>query len=132
MHVTRKKVLIVDDNPMNLKLLQIALNNRDLDIVSAGSAEDALALIDKTPPDLILLDIRLPGMDGLELSRRLRARPETRSVGIFAVTAYASPEEEERAFAAGCDRFIRKPINTRTLPKMVTRFLDAADAGNTK
>lgn len=116
-------ILIVDDNPDNLKLLRFLLIKHGYDIRAAASAEAALEVLKTFRPLLILLDVQLPGMDGLELAARLKADPATRDILIIAVTAYAMKGDEERALAAGCDGYVAKPINTRTLPALVAEYV---------
>lgn len=116
-------ILVVDDNPTNLKLVTFVLRARGYDVRTASSAEHALAVLDGFAPRLILMDIQLPGMSGLELTRALRAAPATRDVAIVAVTAYAMKGDEQRALDAGCDGYIAKPIDTRALPDTVARYL---------
>src|SRR5215470_14805989 len=106
-------ILIVDDNPTNLKLMRVLLGKEDYEIRTAETAEEALGLLDSFQPKLILMDIQLPGMDGLELTRRLKASPKTHNVIILAVTSYAMKTDQERALAAGCDGYVTKPIDTR-------------------
>jgi len=120
-------ILIVDDNPMNLKLAQVLLASQGYEVRTAVDAEDALALLRGFTPRLILMDVQLPGMDGLELTRRLKADPALRSVIILAVTSYAMKGDDERILAAGCDGYIAKPIDTRRLPEQVAEFLRAAE-----
>ena len=122
-----RHVLMVDDNPMNLKLLRVTLGGRGYRLGSARSAEEALALLQADRPDLILLDIQLPGMDGLTLARRLRSDPATRHIGIIAITSLASAADEQRALEAGCDTFVRKPIDTRSLPLLGAQALGSVD-----
>lgn len=121
-------ILIVDDNPLNLKLARIVLETEGYVVKTAVDAEEALRILAKQVPELILMDIQLPGMDGLELVRRLKAAPETARVVILAVTAYAMKGDEEKAIAAGCDGYIRKPFDTVTLPDVVSRYLPRAGA----
>ena len=121
-------VLIVDDNPQNLKLARLLLIAEGYDARTAVDAEHALTLLEEFRPRLILMDIQLPGMDGLELTRRLKARPETQKIVIVALTAYAMKGDEEKARAAGCDGYIAKPIDVRTLPGAVARYLQGAGA----
>jgi CheY-like chemotaxis protein len=121
-------LLIVDDNPQNLKLARLLLVAEGYDARTAVDAEHALAVLAEFTPRLILMDIQLPGMDGLELTRRLKARPETQSIVIVALTAYAMKGDEEKARAAGCDGYIAKPIDVRTLPHAVAQYLQAAGA----
>lgn len=116
-------ILIVDDNPSNTKLLAFLLQSRGYDVRTAANAEDALSAIAERPPRLILMDIQLPGMDGLSLTRQLKADPATRDISIIAATAYAMKGDQERALAAGCDGYITKPIDTRKLPVDIARFL---------
>lgn len=109
-----EQILIVDDQPMNLELAEALLEPEGYELRSARSAAEALDVIaGGFLPRLILMDIQMPGMDGLELTRRLRADAQTRDVLIFALTAYAMVGDEERALAAGCDGYIPKPIDTR-------------------
>lgn len=119
-------ILIVDDNAINLELLRAVLEADGYDIRAAMSAEEALAALVEPRPRLILMDIQLPGMDGLELTRRLKADPETRDILIVAVTAYAMKGDEEKAREAGFDGYITKPINTRTLGAVVASYLAGA------
>jgi CheY-like chemotaxis protein len=123
-------ILIVDDNLMNLKLVRVMLSSEGYDVHTAGDAEEALGVIEQRRPSLILMDIQLPGMDGLELTRRLKAEAATRGIVVVAITAYAMKGDEQKALAAGCDGYITKPIDTRALPDLVARYLSskAADA----
>jgi CheY-like chemotaxis protein len=122
-------VLVVDDNPQNLKLARLLLITEGYDARVAVDAEQALTLLEEFTPKLILMDIQLPGMDGLELTRRLKAAPETRGIVIVALTAYAMKGDEEKARAAGCDGYIAKPINVRTLPHAVAEYLRLGPSG---
>jgi CheY-like chemotaxis protein len=115
----------VDDNPTNLKLVAYVLTSRGFDVCTAVDADTAMAAILAKKPRLILMDLQLPGIDGLELTRRLKAEAGTKDVVILAVTAYAMKGDEERARAAGCDGYVAKPIDTRTLPDVVARHLGA-------
>jgi two-component system, cell cycle response regulator DivK len=121
-------LLIVDDNPQNLKLARLLLVAEGYDARTAVDAEHALAVLADFTPRLILMDIQLPGMDGLELTRRLKATPETQKIVIVALTAYAMKGDEEKARAAGCDGYIAKPIDVRTLPHAVAQYLQAGGA----
>jgi CheY-like chemotaxis protein len=124
-------ILVVDDNPTNLKLLSYLLSSKGYEVRTANDAEQALSMLESGTfrPKLILMDIQLPGMDGLELTRRLKASPDTRDVIILAVTAYAMKGDEERTRAAGCDGYIAKPIDTRTLPKVIADHLSGGAKG---
>jgi CheY-like chemotaxis protein len=117
-------ILIVDDNPVNLKLLRITLVVAGYDVQTAIDAEQAMSVLASFCPRLILMDIQLPGMDGLELTKRLKAAPATRDAIVLAVTAYAMKGDEQRALAAGCDGYVTKPIDTRTLASLVAQSLE--------
>ena len=119
-----KTILIVDDNPVNLKLIRILLVAEGYDVHTAGDAEEALRVLQDLRPRIILMDIQLPGIDGLELTRQLKANPLTRDIRILGLTAYAMKGDEEKIMAAGCDGYIAKPIDTRTLPGVIQRYLD--------
>ena len=120
-------VLIVDDNLANLKLVRILLAAEGYDVRTATDAQEAMDVIRGARPRLILMDIQLPGMDGLELTRRLRADPRTRDTLIVALTAYAMRGDEQRAREAGCDGYIPKPIDTRALPGVIAGYLAGED-----
>src|ERR1041385_7265563 len=107
------KILIVEDNPASLKLVAEVLESAGMDVVRAVSAEDALALAEKFPADLVLTDIMLPGMNGLSLTRKLKAAAGTRNIPVVAMTANLL-YDDELARAAGCEAVLAKPINTRT------------------
>ena len=116
-------ILVVDDNATNVKLLTFLLQGRGYEVRAAADAERALATLSEFRPRLILMDIQLPGIDGLTLTRQLRADPAMRDVLIVAVTAYAMTGDAERAIEAGCDGFISKPIDTRAFPAEVASYL---------
>jgi two-component system, cell cycle response regulator DivK len=117
-------VLVVDDNSQNLKLVRVLLRTEGYDVRTAVDAEEALGELEAFMPRLILMDLQLPGMDGLELTRKLKADPARRSITIIALTAYAMKGDEEKARAAGCDDYVAKPIDIETLPRMVRQHLD--------
>ncbi len=120
-----ESILIIDGNLMNLKLVRVVLTGEGYDVRTAGDAEEALAALRDWRPDLILMDIQLPGMDGLELTRSLKADRATRDIIIVAITAYAMKGDEEKALNAGCDSYLTKPIDTRTLRGVVAHCLRA-------
>jgi len=122
-----ERILIVDDNATNLKLVAYLMKANGYDVATALDAESALEALRATRPDVILMDIQLPGIDGLELTRRLKADPATRDIVIIAVTAYAMKGDQDKAFAAGCDEYITKPIDTRALPETIARHLARRD-----
>ena len=119
----KPRILVVDDNPTNLKLVSDLLEWSAYEILKAPDAEQALEAIRKSPPDLILMDIALPGMDGLTLTRKLKADEATKHICIVALTAFAMNGDEQKAFDAGCDGYISKPIDTRKLPQQVALLL---------
>ncbi len=119
-------ILIVDDNPANLKLARVLLMSEGHDARTAPDAEQALKVLQTFRPRLILMDIQLPGMDGLELTRLLKADPKTQGIVVVALTAYAMKGDEERARAAGCDGYIAKPIDVQKLPAQVSQYLAGA------
>ena len=116
-------ILIVDDNPTNLKLVAYLVRANGYDVDTAIDADAALAAIRTRRPALILMDLQLPGVDGLELTRRLKTDPGTRGIVIVALTAYAMKGDLEKAVAAGCDDYVTKPIDTRKLPELIARHL---------
>jgi two-component system, cell cycle response regulator DivK len=117
------RVLVVEDNRVNLKLITYVLEEAGYEVLQATDAAEALAIVRATKPDLILTDISLPGMDGLTLARILRANEQTREVCIVAVSALGSRADRQRASEAGCDAYVTKPIDTRTLPARISELL---------
>lgn len=118
-----ERILIVDDNLTNLKLARVLLASEGYEVQTATDAQEAKTSLKTFLPRLILMDIQLPGMDGLELTRQLKADGQTRQIVILAMTAYAMKGDKERVLAAGCDGYIPKPIDTRTLPQVVAEYL---------
>lgn len=116
-------ILLVDDNPTNMKLVLFLLSARGYVVRTAANAEEALDVLRNFKPVLILMDVQLPGMDGLTLTRQLKADPATSGIIIVAITAYAMKGDEEKARAAGCDAYVTKPINTRALPGTIEQLL---------
>jgi CheY-like chemotaxis protein len=123
--MNNSRILVVDDNPTNLKLVSDLLEWSGYEILRAGDAEEALRVLRTSMPDLILMDIALPGMDGLTFTRQLKSDSSTKHIRIVALTAFAMKGDEQKAFAAGCDGYIAKPIDTRTLPDQVARILES-------
>jgi len=128
--VAGEPILIVDDNPTNLKLARVLLAGEGYEVKTALNAEEALTALAEFHPRLILMDLQLPGMDGLTLTRKLKADPATRDIVILALTAYAMKGDDERAAQAGCDGYVPKPIDTRALPKVVAEYI--ARGGNSR
>ena len=116
-------ILIIDDNPANLKLARVVLSTEGYLVQTATDAAEALKVLEKFTPRLILMDIQLPGSNGLELTQKLKSDPRWRSVVIIAFTAYAMKGDEEKAKAAGCDGYLTKPISIKTLAKVVGDYL---------
>lgn len=123
------RILIVDDNPINLKLACDVLEMEGFNIERATRAEQVKAVIERIELDLILMDIELPGTDGLTLTRQLKADPATRSIPVVAVTAYAMKGDDQKAMEAGCEGYITKPIDTRKFGDQVRAFLNRPEKG---
>jgi CheY-like chemotaxis protein len=121
--MTREPILVVDDNPLNLKLTRVVLAGEGYDVRTAMDSDETFAMLRSFRPRLILMDLQLPGMDGLELTRRIKADPATAGIPIVALTAYAMKGDDERARSAGCDGYISKPIDTRSLAGVVKTYL---------
>jgi CheY-like chemotaxis protein len=120
-----EQVLVVEDNPVNARLMSFVLSRKGYDVRVAENAQQALVQIARARPRAILMDLQLPGMDGLELTRRLKAEPATSDIVIIAVTAYAMKGDEERALAAGCDGYVSKPIEKTVLFDLLAKGLAA-------
>jgi|SRR5450759_4306088 len=116
-------ILVVDDNDAGLLLVRAVLELDGFRVDSAGSSEEVLERLNARVPDLILMDVQLPGQDGLSLTRQLKADPATATIPIVALTAHAMAGDREQALAAGCSGYISKPIDTRTLGAQVRQFL---------
>jgi two-component system, cell cycle response regulator DivK len=123
-------ILIVEDNPTNMKLSTFVLESADHTVISATDAEIGLALARARHPDLILMDIQLPGMDGLEATALLKADETTRGIPVIALTALAMKGDEERIRAAGCDGYIAKPLDYKELLLAVKTSLEAVGKGS--
>lgn len=119
-------VLVVDDNALNIRLVQATLQSQGYTVLAAGSVPEAEDLLRQSLPDLILLDVQLPGVDGLTFARQLKAAPDRQEIPIIAVTALAMPGDEARAREAGCDGYISKPFRPDTL---IERVRDTLNAG---
>jgi two-component system, cell cycle response regulator DivK len=118
-----KRVLVVDDNAVNRRLLQVLLRSRGYEVCEAASAPEAFATLVEKPSDIILMDIRLPGMDGLTATRKLKADPATRDIPIVAVTSYAMKGDEEKAREAGCCAYVTKPVDKTLFLETVASVL---------
>ena len=117
------RILVVDDNATNLKLVSDLLAFEGYEVLKAMDAEAAQVILAASLPDLILMDIALPGMDGLTFTRLLKADPRTSHIRIVALTAFAMKGDDQKAIDAGCDGYITKPIDTRRLPLILAGIL---------
>jgi two-component system cell cycle response regulator DivK len=113
--MTASRILLVEDHPLNRELAEAILMRAGYEVLVAPDGETGLATAHSAHPDVILMDIELPGLDGLEATRRLKADANTRAIPVLALTAYAMRGDEERARAAGCDGYLTKPIDRQTL-----------------
>jgi len=118
-------VLVVDDNVINLKLVCDLLECAGIEVSRAEDAQSARSALESLRPNLVLMDIGLPDMNGLELTRRLRAEARFRTLPIIALTAFAMKGDDRKAFEAGCNGYITKPIDTRTFVKQIEHFLQS-------
>jgi two-component system, cell cycle response regulator DivK len=130
--VTPRRILVVEDNPLNLKLVRDVLQYAGYDVIEAQSGEEGVRAAQADPPDLVLMDLQLPGIDGTETLRRLRQGSLGRDVPVVAVTAFAMAEDRERASLAGFDGFVEKPISVRELPGQIEAFLSGASEATGK
>lgn len=118
-----KKILIVEDNPQNMRLIKMALSAERYTLLEATNGEEAFEVARKERPDLIIMDIQLPKMSGLEVTRKLREIPEFSRTPIVAITAYAMKGDEEKALDSGCNAYLSKPISARDLPNRIAKML---------
>ncbi len=125
-----ESVLIVDDTPLNLKLLALLLTAKGFAVKSAITAEAALGMLETYDPVLMLLDLRLPGMSGIDLCKVLRANPKYDRTVLVAVTASAMKGDDEKAFAAGFDGYVTKPVDTRAFPGVIADLMARKRAGS--
>ena len=121
--MTANTILIIEDNRLNLELATDLLEAKGFNVASAQTAEEGLRLAREILPDLVLMDISLPGMDGLCATKALKADPATRHLTVIGLTAHAMKGDEEIALRAGCDGYLTKPINTRTFVATITDFI---------
>jgi CheY-like chemotaxis protein len=123
--MTRIRALVVDDNAINVDLAAFVLNAQGFEVAIAGSAVDAIARAHSFHPEVILMDIQMPDVDGIEAVRRLRADPATRGAVVIAFTAYAMKGDEQKLLAAGCDGYIAKPIDIASFGQTVRMHVEA-------
>ncbi len=117
-------ILVIEDNLLNMKLFRSLLTLGGYQVMEAEDAEKGIILASLYLPDLILMDIQLPGIDGLEATRKIKEKPETQKIPVVALTSYAMPGDESKAYEAGCSGYITKPINTRTFMESVNGYLN--------
>lgn len=117
-------ILVVEDNPANMKLATLLLSKAGYNVLQARNAAEGIQQATEKTPDLVLMDIQLPGMDGLTAVKLLRENPTTRDLKIIALTAFAMKGDEERIIAAGCDGYVAKPIQYQTFLKTVASMLE--------
>ena len=125
----KQKILIVEDNPMNMRLIEMILKSDNYTLLKATDGEEALEIATREKPALVLMDIRLPKVSGLEVVRKLRGDAQLSHTLVIALTAHAMKGDEEKAIEAGCDSYVSKPIDTRRLPKLVARMLSLQQQG---
>ncbi len=119
----KTKVLIIEDNEQNLYLLNFILEKNGYEVIQAGDGPKGIGIAKKNIPDLILLDIQLPVMDGYAVARELRKIPETKAIPIIAITSYAMSGDREKALEAGCSGYLTKPINPETFISSIEEYL---------
>ncbi len=122
-----KRILVIEDNPLNLELVTDLLEAAGFAVIPARTAEEGLRLVRQVEPDLVLMDLTLPGMDGLVATQLLKADPTTRHLPVVALTARAMKGDEAIVLGAGCDGYLTKPIDTRTFAGTVSDFIAAAN-----
>ena len=124
----RHLILVVEDNELNLKLVRDVLSHAGFDVIEATTGERCVELAAECGPDLVLMDLQLPGIDGTETMRRLRSDPRTHEMPVVAVTAFAMAEDRAQALSSGFDGYVAKPISVRELPSQVRSFLPGGPA----
>jgi CheY-like chemotaxis protein len=118
-----ERILVIEDNPLNLELVRALLQKLGYVVLDSGTAEEGIERAKAEQPHLILMDVNLPGMDGLTATTMLKAEPATRHIPVVALTAHAMKGDDQRVQTAGCDGYMTKPIDTRSFPAVVARFL---------
>ena len=120
------RVLVVEDNPLNMELVTDLLELEGFEVLAAMTASDGIKLAETHVPNIVLMDIALPDMDGLAAAKLLKANPKTRNIPVIALTAHAMSGDEEKALAAGCDGYITKPIETKTFAERIGGYIRQA------
>ena len=119
-----KRILLVEDNEVNMRLVKLTLKNQNYEFIEATNAEDAIDLAEQHRPDLIILDIQLPKMDGYEVARVLKTKDSIKNIPIIALTAHAMKGDEERVLSSGCDAYVSKPLDTNKFRGLVKSYLE--------
>lgn len=127
--MSNEKILLVEDSPLNRRLIEAVLKPRGYRVLVAEDGQQGIDIATAELPDLILMDVQLPGVSGYDATRILKSRPETRHIPIVALTAHAMTDERDRAVAAGCDGYIVKPIDTRAFPDQLREYLPRPEPG---
>lgn len=128
--MSASRILVIEDNPANLELVTDLLELAGHTVHSAAAAEPGMEIARREQPDLILMDVSLPGMDGLAATRALKADPRTQAIPVVALTAHAMRGDEQLAREAGCHAYLTKPIETRTFPGRIAALLAACRVGS--
>lgn len=115
--------MVVEDNEKNRKLMRVVLKSKGYAVIEAATGEEALNLLKNQKPNIILMDIQLPGIDGLTLIKLIKADAMTKEIPIIAVTAYAMKGDEQKILETGCDAYVSKPINTQELPLIIEKYI---------
>ena len=118
-----KRILVIEDQEDNRTIIRDLLTANDFEVVEAVTGEEGVAAAAREKPDLILMDIQLPGLDGYEATRQIKANPDVKETPIIAVTSYALSGDDKKAFAAGCDGYVTKPFSPRELLAKIKEFL---------
>jgi CheY-like chemotaxis protein len=126
--MSERRILVVEDNERNLKLVRDILQFEGYDVMEARTAEDGVTLATERLPDLVLMDVQLPGMDGVQALHQLRRSSATASIPVVAVTAHAMKDDRARLLDAGFDGYLEKPISARALGDQVREYLDGREA----
>jgi len=119
----KEKILIVEDNPPNMRLIEMVLRDKGYTLLKATDGDEALEVAFRELPDLVIMDIQLPKLSGLEVTKKLRETPAFSHIPIIAITAYAMKGDKEGIIESGCDAYVSKPINTRELPGVIAEML---------
>jgi two-component system cell cycle response regulator DivK len=118
-----KRILVIEDQEDNRRILRYLLKSADYEVLESLTGEDGVALAERERPDLILMDIQLPGLDGYEATRRIKSNPALRHIPIIVVTSYALSGDDVKAFEAGCDAYVTKPFSPRQLLAKIRQYL---------